>query len=51
MFEINSRRPVRKRIPQKPSTSTNYPNNAVKVYHSYIYNSVPYILWGVKGYA
>ena len=51
MFEINSRRPVRKRIPSKPSTPANSQNNGVKVYHSYIYNSVTHILGEVKGYA
>ncbi|MBC7695262.1 MAG: hypothetical protein H7141_07445 [Burkholderiales bacterium] len=51
MFEINSRRPVRKRIPSKPSTTNDSQNSGVKVYHSYIYNSVAHILWEVKGYA
>lgn len=51
MFEINSRRPVRKRMPLKPSTPADSQNGAVKVYYSYIYNSVPHILREVIGYA
>ncbi|MDF2448093.1 MAG: hypothetical protein K0R26_597 [Bacteroidota bacterium] len=52
MFEINHRRPMRRRIPAKPTTNSERSENpANKVVHTYMTGSVAHILWGVRGYA
>lgn len=52
MFEINHRRPMRRRIPAKPLTKDERSENTgLKVVHTYMIGSVAHILKDVKGYA
>lgn len=51
MFEINQRRPLRRRIPVSPNSKNQNQESSVKIVHTFIYGSIAYILGNVKGTA